>query len=797
MRMAFVMNVNEEAAGSSWVGLNARPGQSLFEHSSNVSERASWYARKCGANELMRITGFLHDYGKVTSEFQRHLNKDKKSEREIVQHAIYGAKRIFDMFKTNSALLPIAEALANIIAAHHGSLYDNIDLDGSTPLLDRVINADELSILALHPDVDIEMIKAEFAAIVSKMPKVDKIFYVSMLTKYLYSCLVDADRLDANPSEREKPYESNKPDWNGMLSTLERKLAEDKTHLEIDRIRTQISDDCKIAGSLGIGIYKLEAPTGGGKTLSSLRFALEHARIHDLDKIIYIIPYLTILNQVATEIRSALKADENTVLEHHSDITPDEPEYYKLHTDRWDAPIVLSSQVQFLESIFSAKGSDLRKMHNMSRSVIIFDEVQSLPVKCVHLFNGALNFLNSVCESTVLLCTATQPLLDTVKRPILLTSKMSIAGCVIAPKRYNIINKIKLGGYSYSELATFIDERHVNSTLAIVNTKAAAKLLYEELKRLGMPVLHLSTNMCSAHRDNVLDELHRRLKAKEPVICISTQLIEAGVNISFECVIRDIAGLDNIYQAAGRCNRHGEFGESKNVYIINIKGENLERLPDIKSGADSTMRLLAESLASNGDGGDCSDINNDKADNKSEDGRDRVDNNDGGGGSDIVDNLDINLFYKYYFCDRHSIMDYPISGNGSIYDLLSANQQGCNAYKDLKSKQGIVPPALRSAIRTAGKEFFVIERGRKEVIVPYGEYNSLLSQYESTVDIYEKRKLLRKLGKLSVSLYEYQIDALFRCGALYEQEGMTVIMSGFYNNERGVDLDGNHDFLNA
>ncbi|MCL2857112.1 MAG: hypothetical protein FWE19_05240 [Oscillospiraceae bacterium] len=202
-------------------------------------------------------------------------------------------------------------------------------------------------------------------------------------------------------------------------------------------------------------------------------------------------------------------------------------------------------------------------------------------------------------------------------------------------------------------------EKHTSSTLVILNTKAAAKLLYEELKSSETPVLHLSTNMCGAHRDNVIEELHRRLKAKEPVICVSTQLIEAGVDISLECVIRDVAGLDSIYQAAGRCNRHGEFGEAKDVYVVNIAGENLDKLPDIKEGARITMRLFDE------------------------------------GRSD-----DIDEYYRHYFHARRGVMDYPMNG-GTLYDLLSTNKKGKNAFISRKNNklQKRRPCGLRFAVQ--------------------------------------------------------------------------------------------------
>jgi CRISPR-associated endonuclease/helicase Cas3 len=259
--------------------------------------------------------------------------------------------------------------------------------------------------------------------------------------------------------------------------------------------------------------------------------------------------------------------------------------------------------------------------------------------------------------------------------------------------------------------------------------------------------------MCAAHRDAVINELRRRLDENEPVICISTQLIEAGVNISLECVIRDVAGLDSIYQAAGRCNRHGEFGEVKNVYIVDIADENLDKLPDIKIGAQITQRLFDDN------------------------------------------NLDINEYYRLYFYARRGIMEYPIDDGGSIYDLLSSNIRGKCAYVDRKDRQNIQPPAMRSAIRSAADAFYVIERGRKEVIVPYKESADLVSRYLMERDIKKKRKLLREFGRYTVSLYEYQLKELEQRGAINEHAGISELARGFYHEERGVDMDGNHELL--
>ena len=732
--------------------LLARPNQLLSQHLNNVSDLAANFAKKCGIEEMLLVAGFFHDLGKISEEFQAKLMNGTD---DRVEHSIFGAKRLYENISNAS---PIAELLANIIATHHGQLLDNISPNsGETPLRDRLANAQLLPNLSDAPKTDADSLWKSFFVKWNALPNDDKYFALSMYTKLAYSCLVDADRLDAYRHENGKES-TPQLDSDKMLANLTTHMTQFKSDFAMASFRQHISDACADAGIRKQGVYKLEVPTGGGKTLASLRFALTHAKKHNLDRIIYVIPYLSILEQTADAIRKALGADEATVLEHHSGFLADDkketPAYYNLQADRWDAPIILTTQVQFLESVFSAKGSDLRKLHNMANAVIIFDEAQNLPVKCIHLFNGAINFLNAVCGTTVLLCTATQPLLDVVDKPMRFSKSPSIVECGELPPRTHIVNKMTQAGYSYPQLADFLLEHHKSSTLVIVNTKAAATALYDELKEIDTPVLHLSTNMCSAHRDHEIAKLRQMLEAKEPVICISTQLIEAGVDISLECVIRDVAGLDSIFQAAGRCNRHGEYGEVKNVYVVNIAGQNLSKLPDIEKGAEITKRLFNEDRGEN-----------------------------------------IEAYYQYYLHDSENRkqMDYPIKGGGTVYDLLSKNQRGRCAYTN--SGKTEKPPAMCCAIRSAADAFYVIDRGRKDIIVPYGNAPELVRKYCESTDFNEKRKLLQLLGKYSVSIYRYQEDALRNAHALYPQGELTVLENGFYDPVRGLDLNGQHEFL--
>lgn len=743
----------------------ARPGQLLRKHLLNVAELAASFGGKANVSKLARSAGASHDWGKKTTEFQDYVRSQKNREdaqrvrRSEAPHAPLSAKCAYDAL---AGVLPIAEIIANVVYAHHGALHDFISPGGDAVLADKLNAISGRADFSAGTDLGAKALLPEFQLALSGLHKEDLAFGASMLIKYAYSCLVDADRLDAYLFEAGKDYVPQQIDWSPLCERLERHLGEIKDDSEIAGIRRLVSEQCAGAAKRERGIYRLAVPTGGGKTLSGLRFALNHARLRRMDRIIYVIPYLSVTDQTAADIRKALGEYGDCVLEHHSNFLPDEPAFYKLHTGRWDAPIIITTQVQFLESIFSAKAGKLRKLHNMANAVIVFDEVQSLPIKCAHLFNGALNFLSGACGSTILLCTATQPALDKTERPVRLANKdeRSIADCgdlFEKLRRVNIVNALKPDGYTPEELASFVVDKFGVSTLAIMNTKGSALALYKALNsRSAAPLVYLSTNMCGAHRSDVIADLRRKLECKEPIICISTQLIEAGVNISFECAVRGIAGLDSIYQAAGRCNRHGEYGMPKPVYVVNVAGENLRRLPDIKAGAETTRRLFDENSAT------------------------------------------MEEFYRHHFYERRGEMDYnrPASAGGTLYDLLSDNRQGCAAYKNRGKTQTV---ALRQALRTAGDEFCVIERGRAEVIVPYGDASQLVDKYRAEQKLDAKRRILRELGKYSVSLFEFQLKELEKHRALdyNANDGLVMLNEYFYDEHFGVNLDGNSVFLEA
>jgi CRISPR-associated endonuclease/helicase Cas3 len=530
------------------------------------------------------------------------------------------------------------------------------------------------------------------------------------------------------------------------------------------------------------GIYRLNVPTGGGKTLSSLRFALNHAQEHNLERVIYVIPYLSVLEQTASEVRQALSygLGDDFILEHHSNLLPPEDENdaqaRRLLTSRWSRPIVITTMVQFLESVFSHTSGDLRKLHNMMNAVVIFDEIQSLPVKCVHLFNGALNYLRVFGGCTALLCTATQPLLDEVERPVRLSTPAELIpdtiGAFAKLKRTRIINSTILGGYSYEALRVFAMEKlsSAGNCLVILNTKRDAAKLYASAKAYiaenpdcRIKLVHLSTSMCPAHRSAVIDSLQtqagdkKRLK-DERILCISTQLIEAGVDISFRSVIRALAGLDNIAQAAGRGNRNGEDPNGCEVYIVNLAEEDLRQLPDIEHGKNVTARILGESP------------------------------------HDVLSPEIMERYYAEYFYKRRDEMDYNTKNTGTLYDLLSRNRKGMNSYINSGGK---TPHALCQAFQTAGENFCVLERGTTGVLVQYGRGVQLMEAYK-TAGLRDKPELLREAGRYSVSLFAWQLDKLKDERAIFVVGGdVYALRENFYDPECGVMLNGDLNFQEA
>ena len=797
--------------------------QSLQTHLTETAEIAKFLASKLDLDQAGELLGLMHDFGKYSRKFQKYIhdetglfNPDLDDEESTpngskVDHSTAGAQWVYRELRKFGAAQGIGELFGQMlglcIASHHGEgLIDCLDGEGNPKWIERFNKTDELTHLAeceQNADEDVLQKAKELAGenlirsllnaakpIISDSTINEKIkeFYLGCLTRFLFSCLIDADRINSSDFEREAQKEvrrlTEKPDWQSAINKLEMYLASFENRYPIDEIRRKISDDCLKRASDSQSIYTLTVPTGGGKTLASLRYALHHAQKHHLDRIIYIIPYTSIIDQNAQAVREIL--GEDWVLEHHSNLEPEKQSWQdKLLSENWDKPIVFTTMVQFLDAWFGGGTRGARHIHPMTNSVLIFDEIQTLPVKCVHLFCNVLNWLTMFGKSTAVLCTATQPLLgESGLQSFPEGKRESIAarGLLRLPENAEIMGKHqdldklfadlsrveirfneKAGGWNVQEAGAFLLEQFqtTQSCLFIVNTKKWAQELYQYCKGQNVPseaLFHLSTNQCTAHRKAIFDTIKARLKNKQPVICISTQLIEAGVDISMACVIRALGGLDSIAQAAGRCNRHGEKEGKGQVWVLNLQEQDFTRiLPDIQAGKTHTERVFRDFA-----------------------------------GQDILQPAAMERYFEYYFYQRSDEMSYSIknSATGSLLDWLSDN--ALNPYGEKNNKRSKPLPLLMQSFKSAGRAFQAIDAPTRALIVPYGEGTELIAKLCGEWNPQEMHRTLQKAQRYSVNVFPNVWDKLQKENALHETiegSGIYYLDERYYNNEFGLSLD--------
>jgi CRISPR-associated endonuclease/helicase Cas3 len=759
--------------------------QTVQEHLKEVHVLCERFGDKIGVKYLAGLAGLLHDLGKNSNEFKEYIqeavaNPDNPPRRGSVDHSTAGGRLLYQRFytdpkKTDEKLA--VEWIAMCIISHHQDLRDFLTPELSSKFIERVSEKElkeyenavstffKTQVMEKEFDDYFDKAKAEVKQIVKSIrTKQLQPITASLVIKYIFSCLIDADRTNTRRFEENEQVEQafdNHSFFKDSYTALMEEIASynkarDANH-PINLLRSEMSRQCEEFASHPSGIYTLSIPTGGGKTLASLRYALKHAITYGKDRIIYIVPFTTIIEQNAKEVRDIIKNDPY-ILEHHSNVIENEPEdedydlnkkKLKLAKDNWESPIIFTTMVQFLNTFYSSGTRNVRRLHHLTNAIIIFDEVQSVPIKCISLFNEALNFLHIFGKSSLVLCTATQPALDFVEHKL----KISANGEMIKDlkqvsesfKRVNIIDRTTPQGIKASELKQLINTEmdKVSSILVILNTKTAVRKLFDELdaddesNRNDYTLFHLSTNMCSAHRKDVLSDLKKALEARKRVICVSTQLIEAGVNISFECVFRSLAGLDSIAQAAGRCNRHGK-DETRNVYIIKSADEVLTNLKEIRIGAEQTKRLLGE-----------------------------FKDKPGVFGNDLLSSEAMNFYFKYYFNQIEGELNYPVLAiDKKIFDLLNFNQDYYGAFKN---KHGFpFPLASRQSFATAAQYFNVIDNPTTSILVPYNEEaQKLMLDLNGDLDTRKLGDLLKKTQQFVINIYEHELRKLEKSGDIY------------------------------
>ncbi len=783
--------------------------QPLKDHLLRTMQLAESFGAKLGLKHLAGLAGLLHDSGKYLDRFQEYIRQvmfyrvPAEIKKGKVDHSTAGGRLLYSMFYSKGSfhLRLLVEIIGNVIISHHANLQDYILPSGESDYLRRVQDKElpgyELCVERFFEEVITkeEFVKYVDAALDELIQFTDNTPTQSFfLTKLLFSCLVDADRTDARQFDgQNSDLEAEAPQHGSLFGVYYERLLEHLASLKnrqeadkpINLLRSAMSEQCEKFAEEPSGVYTLSIPTGGGKTLASLRYALKHAQKYGKDRIVYVVPYTTIIEQNAAEVRDVLKDEEN-ILEHHFNVVQDDLENdgegdeqdsslvgkrtkLKLARDNWDSPIILTTLVQFLNVFYDKGNRNTRRLHNLCRAVIIFDEVQKVPTKCISLFNEALNFLKEKARCSILLCTATQPTLEHVKHSLLKSPDGEIvpqlADVSRAFKRVEIVDEASKP-MTNEQLANWIRANATSwgSTLVILNTKSVVKDLYKRLEDGPLPVYHLSTSMCAAHRKERIGKIRTLLAKHITFICVTTQLIEAGVDISFKCVIRSLAGLDSIAQAAGRCNRHGE-DDSQNVYVIRHAEEKLASLPEIEAGKEISANILA-----------------------------RFKKNPNVYNGDLLSEKAMREFFAFYYRKMGTNLNYHVRQVDKemtklLFCLAEENSYVAHHQKKYGKR---FPLILNGSYKTAAEYFNVIEEKTFSVIVPFGSGRGLIQELNSSERIDDLAKFFRTAQQYVVNLYPQEHAQLRRQGALvgHIENMICELKENWYSDEYGIDLLG-------
>ena len=707
----------------------------LDEHLRGVGKLAEEYAQVFGSGDWAQVAGLWHDLGKYSAEFQRRIKSVSGYDAEAhlegqsgrVDHSTAGAQYAINQFGLHGRIL------AYLIAGHHAGLPDwhtsetagtalKVRLDDGSHLKRTLSQTIPYEILSQPKPTSALLGKAEGFALWVRM---------------LFSCLVDADFLDT-----EAFMDAGKAGQRINALTLSDLLPRFNAYMEgqfskvpstsVNRIRAVVLQQCRHKAQEAPGLFSLTVPTGGGKTLSSLAFALEHAVLHGKRRIIYAIPYTSIIEQTANVFRDIFP---NEVIEHHSNFDPEkETAKSRLIAENWDAPLIVTTNVQFLESLFAARTSRCRKLHNIADSVVVLDEAQLLPPEFLQPILDVMNVLVRDYGVTFMLSTATQPALGTLKTfQRTLRGLSNVREIIDDPDAlYHDLERVTVTWpqdfylvQDWDAIAQQVQQHPC--VLAVVNSRTDARELH---RRMPEGTIHLSALMCGEHRSRVISDIKQRLLSGESVRVVSTQLVEAGVDVDFPVVYRALAGLDSIAQAAGRCNREGklECGE----VVVFVPPTKAPPGP-LRRAADTAVSLLS-------------------------------------GSSDHT--LTRDLFSRYF---ERFYMKAPSLDKHDITELLMP--------------QGGNDDPLKVQFRTAARHFRLIdESGYRSILVRYGESPALIGRLQKEGP---ERWLMRKLQRYTVSLPEWQFQKLLANGDVLEvYPGMFAQTADvLYHPQLGVLLD--------
>lgn len=772
--------------------------QTVEEHCRGVAEIAAELLSDIRLEKTAYLAGIIHDLGKFSENFKNYIEKaadGEKVQRGSVNHTFAGVRFLLEKhsYKQLSGFSDIVlEILAYAVGAHHG-LFDCVDDNNNNGFTKRIqkegidyLNAAKefLKICCSKQDIE-DLLKQSEKECLPVFNEIEKLadnadakiqntqitFYIGFLARLILSAIIEADRSDTSQfmnGYSEKTVKNISEIWINCIKNVEQKLSTMPLDKPINKTRAQISALCAEAGNLESGIYRLNLPTGAGKTLTSLRYALHHALKHNKKRIIFTMPLLSIIEQNARIIHDYI-GNEELILEHHSNIVEmdenDELDKRELLVESWDVPIIITTMVQLLNTLFAGKTANIRRMQALCNSIIVIDEVQTVPDKMLSLFNLALNFLAKICNTTIILCSATQPCFEKTMYPLDKSVKDLIT---LTKEQETVFKRVRLeykGEMDCEELADFaagiLEEN--NSLLLVCNTKNEAAVMFNLLcsKLKDVKAFHISAGMCTAHRKETIKEMQEALENKQQkVLCVSTQVIEAGVDVSFARVIRLLAGMDNIVQATGRENRNREFDGLAPGYIVRLKGEFLKGLSEIEAAKNAAANLLVKYK------------NNPQI------------------YDDLMSAKAVNEYYKSLYENvKSGYHDFYIeSVRDSILNLMS-----CNGNVDSEKIPEYNKYFMHQALKTAGGLFTVFDESSIDIIVPYDRGKEIIQKIFAVGDKdYEKLKAILKEAKLyTVSLFKYQKIKLEEQGALIfvPSAGVYILLDGYYDELTGLNLN--------
>ena len=689
--------------------------QTAAEHLNGTAERCALFAAPFGAEELGRLAGLSHDLGKYSMEFQRRLDNGPK-----VDHATAGAFACWRMGQ------PLAAFAA---AGHHGGLPDG-GTQGDSPdagtFLGRMKRAERGGLPDCSP-------WTEEIALPSPAPPpcgtepLSQIFF----TRMLFSCLTDADFLDTEAFMDGSPRPEHPAPLDDLWERLQRHISGwFPPQGELNSRRCAVLEQCiRMGKTQPPGLFTLTVPTGGGKTVASLAFALAQARARarGLRRIIYVIPYTSIIEQTAQEFRTILGAEN--VLEHHSNAAYEidaeaTPKTVRLAqaAENWDMPVVVTTAVQFFESLYANRPSQCRKLHNLAGSVLLFDEAQLLPLPCLRPCVHAIAQLVQHYGASAVLCTATQPALGPLFAEFL-PGRPAVELCppeLCPPESFRRVCFRQAGRLDWDTLSGQLQQHE--QVLCVVNSRKSAQEIFTRLSGEGN--FHLSTLMYPAHRRAKLEEIRRRLREGLPCRVISTSLIEAGVDVDFPAVFREEAGLDSILQAAGRCNREGKRPVSESIVTL-FRGEAAP--PPLFQTAIGAGRMVLEQY------------------------------------DDIASREAIQAYF-------HTLLELKGAEAQDIYGIL---------------------PKIRTELfpfQSVAERFHMIDSPTRTVYIPLGAGAELVGRLRAGE---RSRALFRQLGQYGVSIYENHFAALDQAGDLERLEDGSAILAtlSLYSEETGLSLE--------